>query len=373
MMKLNIAVIDDGIQPDILESLTNTKKNVECLQILRENCVAQYTDPLEIVNHGTLCTALLIECLEKQKILNLVNITSISIANFKNEQTIDALLTSLNWCADHEVDLALMSIGLVSYFCTNELLPVVERVKVHTTMVAATANDYSITYPACFRDVIGVKSIQSIDKTSNIINVIKSPCDGVEIEAHISKSYVLNNCESLYSVKYPKSNSIMVPFVASELSRILLEKGNLEKNLLLRELSSNHQVKKNQLINVKQRGDIPVILAKYRLEYKYNIKNIINLLILKFMEKGYSCACILDLCYESNFEKSIYYLPDFRECTWMDYYTVALAYNSFILVVVAEDNSSLNDFEPDLVLTSKTTDIICTEKFIEVLYNIVIS
>jgi len=131
-------------------------------------------------------------------------------------------------------------------------------------MVAAAANDYSITYPACFKNVIGVKSTPYTNKSSDIINVIKPPCDGIEIEAWLSDSQVLNNCKTSYSVEYPKSNSIMVPLVASELSRILLENGRTEKNQLLEILSSRHHVKKGHPINPSPSGDIPTVLVLYR-------------------------------------------------------------------------------------------------------------
>lgn len=372
MRKLSIAVIDDGIQTIVLESLVGHYTDINSLQILDGSCVEQYTQPLAIINHGTVCTALLIEYLEKYELLNLVDITSLSIANLENDQTLTALFDALNWCADHQVDLVLMSLGAKSYIYAKKLLPVIEHAKLHLTMVAAAANDDSITYPACFRSVIGVKSIPYSDKTSDILNVILSPCDGVEIEAWISDSNVFNRCKEIYSIEYAKSNSIMVPFVASHLCRILLENGHKSKNGLLEILSSRHRVKTGELINPSLSGDLPIVLALYRTDSGWNIFEILTSLVQLFMDNTYSCACLTDYCSESIFEKSIYCLPSMNGHLWVEYYRKALAFNSFILIAINEDNHLIGDIEADLILSSKNMNANNAREFTEEIYNMVI-
>lgn len=66
-LRLNIAVIDNGVNRELLEILLPNKKDtVDCRQILDGVCVPQFLEPEgELESHGTLCTALLMEFLEK--------------------------------------------------------------------------------------------------------------------------------------------------------------------------------------------------------------------------------------------------------------------------------------------------------------------
>ena len=186
MHKLNIAVIDDGIQLDILQLLTGLATEVKCLQVLEGDCVAQYTHPIATVNHGTLCMALLIEYLERGACLDSVDISSLSIVNLEQAQTLTALAVALHWCDDHRIDLVLMSIGVKSFVYGRSLLPVVEHARTHLTIVAAAANDDVITYPACWGGVIGVKYTPDIKAVSDTICVQEAPRDGIEIEAWVA-------------------------------------------------------------------------------------------------------------------------------------------------------------------------------------------
>ena len=80
--ELKIAVIDNGINRELLEFLLPHKKEtVACWQIFREGCVPQFLEPEgERESHGTLCTALLLEFLEKNNVTDF-QIASVSILN----------------------------------------------------------------------------------------------------------------------------------------------------------------------------------------------------------------------------------------------------------------------------------------------------
>ena len=75
-LRLNIAVIDNGVNRELLEILLPNKKDtVDCRQILDGVCVPQFLEPEgDLESHGTLCTALLMEFLEKKSYCGLPGI-----------------------------------------------------------------------------------------------------------------------------------------------------------------------------------------------------------------------------------------------------------------------------------------------------------
>ena len=64
--KLKIAIIDDGINIELMQRLRNKKNEIICLQMENGTCVVQYTAPLQMINHGTVCTLILLESLDRK-------------------------------------------------------------------------------------------------------------------------------------------------------------------------------------------------------------------------------------------------------------------------------------------------------------------
>ena len=75
-LKLNIAVIDNGVNRELLEILLPHKKDtVDCWQISDGASVPQFLEPEgDLESHGTLCAALLMEFLEKKSCCGLPDI-----------------------------------------------------------------------------------------------------------------------------------------------------------------------------------------------------------------------------------------------------------------------------------------------------------
>lgn len=372
MDRLNIAVIDDGVRPGALAALTGWDREIRRLQLAGGRWVAQYALPRAAINHGTLCTSLLMEFLARQGLLNRVEITSLSLLDAKNEQTLDAFIAALSWCAEHRMDLALMSVGVKSYLHATKFLPVIERAKPRPIMVAAAANDGQITYPACFRAVIGVKRPAEPGAAGDLLRAVESPADGIDLEAWVARSRVLDACKELYAVEYAKSNSVMAPFAAAHIGRVLLENGRLDKYGVLSNLSAGRPVRGGRPVCAAPNGDPPVVLARYRADMGWNLWEILCALVQRFQAGEYACACIADFCRESVFERSIYALPA-EDCrAWMAYYRGALSLNSFLLVAMAEDNPAANDVAADFVFSARERDIDSPVEFMEELYRMVI-
>lgn len=81
-----------------------------------------------------------------------------------------------------------------------------------TSILAAAANDFTIAYPAVFRDVIGIKrSISFLEK----IQVIRNPVDGIDLIAPYVETQLLKKLREQFHLDYSESNSIIVPKMAA--------------------------------------------------------------------------------------------------------------------------------------------------------------
>ena len=333
---LRVAIIDDGINNELLQYLFFTNKKVRCLQVCNGICITQFLLPTKPENHGTLCTALLMEYLQKNGTLDNIDITSISILNSQQEQCLDAFIIALEWCAEKRLDIVLMSIGIKFPTYARRLLPAIQQLKNNmVTMIAATANDSTITYPACFKNVIGVKKSKGFLGLLDEINVIKEPVDGIEVTAAFSNSLVMEKYNKKYLDVYGNSNSFMVPFVASFICDLLTKKGRMTKAEILASLPQERTdmeiLPGLESISAK---DIPMVAVLYDEVGDWDFKAILEATIRKFEIEGYSCMCLTDTSSKSMLERSIFHLPRHRVNEWVGYYCHLLSNNSVIMILV---------------------------------------
>lgn len=94
MKKLKIAVIDNGVNCNILSSLLGCEVNIHAFQMRESGCVPQLLLANENGNYGTLCIALLLEFLEKTPVLIVRILQAFLFFNDDLEQKIDELYCS---------------------------------------------------------------------------------------------------------------------------------------------------------------------------------------------------------------------------------------------------------------------------------------
>lgn len=324
-LPLKIGVIDDQINLQVLKNLVpyylEEKSIISCHSIDSESITIKTDLP---VNHSTLCTALLIEGLYMKKILNKVQIMNISITNRYGEKTLHALISALDYCNKHDFDILSISVGVLNLLYAKQMIPLLQQGK-ETIVVAAAANNFSLTYPAAFPTVIGVK--RAVHNTKKQLQVVKNPIDGIDLIMSYTDTPLLYRLRREYKLDYQDSNSILVPRVCAEITDIVIQSGTkLTKEDILCFFSKlarsgsfcvnlDYSSKKIQYKNV------PIVLFYYNDKNKNDRYHLLKKLQRKFEIKDYSCSILCDFILKSDFENGWYKIYTENIAQEINYYT----------------------------------------------------
>lgn len=167
MMKLCIAVIDDGISrltaPDLCFDLSITESAVQT----NHEAVSPYS-------HGSICAAII------KRFAPLAKIGSLRILKKTGCGTLASLLGALKWCAENEIKLIHLSAGSIQ---PCDIIPLRDTINQicdkGCVVVAACKNGRNVSFPASFQNVIGVKADERI--TDNRFRVNTYPNGGIEL------------------------------------------------------------------------------------------------------------------------------------------------------------------------------------------------
>lgn len=311
-MPLKIAIIDDAIESKILKFLVPYYEgDTNVIQCEGTKVVGELSTPrVQLpVNHGTLCTALLIEGLHNRNILDKVQICNISIANENGNNTLQGLIEALEYCSHHKFHMISMSVGVLNLLYAKQLIPLLHHLN-NAVIVAATANDFLLTYPAAFQTVIGVK--RAVNKMRNLIEVSKEPPDGIELIMSYTKTPILSKIEKEYGLTYEDSNSILVPQICAEIADYALRsKMKLTKESVLQLFTKSWGFGRNNeyqhsFAGKESSDSIPVVLFQYDITYQNNRYELLQRLQKHFEKEGYSCAILCDFIKVSDFENGWY-------------------------------------------------------------------
>jgi hypothetical protein len=363
--KLKIAVIDDGINMGLIHRMRDKKNEITCLQAWKGTCVAQYTTPLQMINHGTVCTLILLESLETEKILNDVQIVSISVLDMEKRNNLRKLSGAIQWSIDNKVNLISLSIGLKQFVSADRIIEVSKKAeKNNTIIVAAGANDGIVTYPACLPSVIGVKTADSASEEETFYI---SPADGIDVREYVPELNVLKKLERDFGYYLSSANSIIAPVVAAQIAEIILREEKIADIKLIKKLLA--EKKKLKVISDSygcflsrtlpetkdiEEMQIPIIAVEYDPLNKKNIEKLSRVLQRKFIKNEYNCVCISDMISENRFEENRFRLPAENTKEWLCFYESFLNANIIIMLV---DEKWLNFF-----VSSRFIDGVVSEK-----------
>ena len=175
MRDIHIAIIDDGVNEGYYDSL-----------YLEQNIII--TENLEAVDrhgydrckfsHGTVCAGII------KKYCSNAKISSIKVLNDNMQGNIERLIYAIKWCMDKDVDIINLSIGTVHSKDKKPLKKIADKASDKSLIiVAAKSNEDIATYPACFHNVLGIKSDKSNMLKEGQLSCNFQSADGIEITA----------------------------------------------------------------------------------------------------------------------------------------------------------------------------------------------
>lgn len=157
--KIKVAVIDSGID---MNNLFFKDKEIVCLKIEEDKIVECNTDTN---GHGTLVASYILrEC-------DNVDIISIQILNENNNSSVDKLIQAINYCIKNKIDIINLSLGMHIKSNKIEILRLAcnKAISNGILIFAAHSNFGKVSYPASFKNIIGIGYDNSIK--DNILKV----------------------------------------------------------------------------------------------------------------------------------------------------------------------------------------------------------
>lgn len=359
LRKIEICVADEFADISIIKTLIPEGQNIR--QISEIEGVAY-----PLTNHGTLCTALLANSLHHLELANCVNITHFSISTSQTGRSYEMLLKAFDYCGEHNVDILSLSVGLSNRIYSQEMWSHISNLS-HTLIVAAASNSFTLTYPAAFSEVLGIKRAESAGMPKYTQRFL--PPDGIEVIANFPANFLVDVFQKEYGIICCNSNSVLPPQVCAEIVAKYIETGKEPtKDLALKWLTNGLETKEEKFYlpcSSKKKDDekIPIILLPYTdsiageaLEKAQELKRV-------FEKNDYACAIIseiFDVC------DQIYgfYRLDLEQCTeCIKYYQSALS-DSLILVL----STKCHGGPIDMIIT-EWLDCDTTELYQYILHN----
>lgn len=148
--KIKIAIIDSGINTDNDRLCSLIDKGLY-IQYEKENFI-YHSDYADLNGHGTYCAEII------ENLCQNVRFVIIKILNQNKQGNSKCLIEALNYLYNYHVNIINLSLATQNELYKNELQSICNKLKESgTIIVSSLANHQSISYPAVFKDVIGVK------------------------------------------------------------------------------------------------------------------------------------------------------------------------------------------------------------------------
>lgn len=216
---MRIIVIDDGIsreQFDLPELAID-------LMAAEDGRIEPSDIPAEAFSHGTVCAAILCHYLKLYGVP--FELGSIRVLNVQTKRgEISRLLAALEWCMCQPPCILHMSIGTELQKDMPSLHHCIRKLRAKGfIIVSARSNHQGISYPACFSEVVGVRTSQYLQNDCYRPN--PTPWDGVDYLASGIHTLKLKTGED-YSTY--ACNSYAAPLITAQIAagRIGIEQEN---------------------------------------------------------------------------------------------------------------------------------------------------
>ncbi len=244
---MQIAVIDDGVNPQVYPSIETLEFDLTVNQrrrVVRRGRSAPYEE-----SHGTTCAAILKKYAPNARI---GSIQVLSPEDGRGEPK--RLLSALKWCGEHRIPILHLSLGTRLLRDFPDLYRQCQSLtEAGCTIVAALSNSMKASAPASFPNVIGVRASEILEGDQYLVD-----CDASLLEAPFvaSGKHTLIRWDSSEYVT-PVCNSFAAPLMTAQAHRLLEQKPGLSYREIMNDLGLMR--KSTRISRFWKPLDIPVI------------------------------------------------------------------------------------------------------------------
>jgi len=204
-MKLEIAVIDDGVSK---ETITDLLFNLE----YRDGSIRECKSAISCYSHGSICSAII------RKYVPDARVGSIRVLGSDKSGEATALLSAIQWCVERDIKILNLSLGSVEACDIPAMSKVVkEAYNKGCILVAACKNGRNTSYPASLMNVLGVRLDTSLKGFAYSVNPF--PNGGVELSASADHEVFLSSDATTYNTQM--FNSYASPVITAAVYELL--------------------------------------------------------------------------------------------------------------------------------------------------------
>ena len=304
-----IALIDSGIHSEFLPCV-DYFYHIEDDRIISNMSIRSVHS-----THGGICAFIL------RKYSSDCRVYSLEILEENGKTDIKKLKIALEWCLDNEIDLISLSLGSTDLFKSEELYESVKKLYLRNIFIVAAANNCnSITYPASFEEVFGVKCDLSGFLSNGEILVDSSDIRNIEISVGS-----LKECRDMEKFNLSYHNSFVVPYITAKIANILEEKPNLNKAEILDYLGTINNDYITEKFYIKS---FPLLYKPEPIIVKVDGKDYyagaLRDIIMQFRKNGYWAIGISEIQIEDNILYSYDKIKRITQREWLDFIVKAV-------------------------------------------------
>ncbi|MEG2520138.1 MAG: S8 family serine peptidase [Christensenellaceae bacterium] len=274
-MSCRVAIIDDKVNVNFLlrECVC---VDAQTLKLCEKESIHDFT-----LSHATIIATIL----EQNCDAHLFNVMIKS--SFEHNSNIEMLKMAFKWCIQNQIDIINLSIGTKNFYDHIQLEHFVKELNdCGIILVAAAANDNSITFPAAFNNVVGVKYNHHIAPHRHIY--VHNPFDGISI---------LSGCQtSCNHIFFEACNSFATAFICAKICNYYSRTNNvgfIDITQMLISSSDTQQHICDELENVNCYRPLTKPVIAISIANKEN-KKIIESIVLEFLKRHYIAAAFMD-------------------------------------------------------------------------------
>ena len=291
MNRVKIAFIDGAIDIDFIRKFKNQYQEIGGIFFVYNNMVlpkVKANHNSNILSHATSCVKMFLESSSSSCLLYFIEI----LETHTNRANIDSLISALTWCNVHDMQLINLSIGTISFVDAPKLVKIVDLLtKKGIIVVSANSNDYKMTFPASFEDILSVKCVKTTVKGEGF-TYLNDSIDRVNITCYMN-DYSFKYKNKFYFLEASNSfaTAIMSAKICDFMNNGYITLENVKSALMSYSAQSMKSSLDQHIINDEVPIEIPIIVILTDLNIRYSFSLILKLLD-DFLKHGFSGVCL---------------------------------------------------------------------------------